>query len=250
MRAALLVGLALLGGCSAAREDGRTPLVVFAASSLTEALRDVEAAYEAAHADVDVRLAFAGSQALRLQIESGAAADVFVSANELHMQALLTSGHVATSTVFARNELALILPLENPARIERLEDLERAERVVLGAESVPVGRYARRALEQVSPDFAARVLARVASFEINVRLVRAKVEPGEADAALVYRTDAIAAASRLRPPATPAAARVEVRYPVGVVSEAPPPAEARRFQTFLRGEAGQARLRARGFLGP
>ena len=162
----LLVGLALLG-CDG---DGgaRAEMVVYAASSLTEAFTALESAYEAEHPGVDVRLSFAGSQMLRLQIEQGARADVFASADERHMAALRDADRVAPPTLFAANELVVITPVGDE-RIRRLEDLRTAQRVVLGDESVPVGRYARQLLRQAGLWEA--VQPHVVSEEANVRLL-------------------------------------------------------------------------------
>lgn len=174
-------------------------LTVFAASSLTEAFREAARDFEERHADVEVVLAFAGSQALRLQIEQGADFDVFASANLGHVKALAEAGLAAAPRVFATSELAVVVPPDNPARIKSFGDLLRAERLVLGAEAVPVGAYAREALARAGAEsgygtgFGAAALAQVVSHENSARLARTRVELGEADAAIVYRADAVAA---------------------------------------------------------
>lgn len=248
MRWLWVIGVALgVLGCRA--EPTRAPVVVFAASSLTDALSAIEPAFEQAHPDVDLQLSFAGSQVLRLQIEQGARADLFASANAEHVQALARAGRVAAPRVLARNALALIVPTDNPAGIRRFADLPRATRIVLGAPQVPAGRYAARALDKLGPDFAQAVQARVVSRELNVRLVRAKVALGEADAALVYRTDAHQVAGvRVLP--IPDAAQVEVAYPIARVADGPNPAGAARFDAFVRGPVGQRIFREHGFLPP
>lgn len=179
--------------------NSRRALTVFAASSLTEAFHEAARGFEERHADVEVVLAFAGSQALRLQIEQGADFDVFASANLGHVQALAEAGLAAAPRVFATSELAVVLPPDNPALVESFGDLLRAERLVLGAEAVPVGAYAREALARAGAEggygtgFGAAALARVVSHESSARLARTRVELGEADAAIVYRADAVAA---------------------------------------------------------
>lgn len=170
--------LALLLGCTS---DDPDSLVVFAASSLTEAFDELERDFERAHPDTDVRLVFAGSQVLRLQIEQGARADVIATAHEAHLSALGDAGLVDEPRVFAHNELVAIVPRDSP--LQRFDELADAERVVLGTEAVPVGIYAREVLAR------AGLALQVVSEESNSRLVRAKVAIGEADAALVYRTD-------------------------------------------------------------
>lgn len=247
MRGLVLAALALVVGC---RDEGppRAEVAVFAASSLTESFQAIEAAFEAAHPGVDVRLTFAGSQVLRLQIEQGAGADVFASADARHMSALGDAGHVAESHVFARNGLVVITPLEG-SPVRTFADLPRAERLVIGAEAVPVGRYTRRMLAQagatLGADFAGRVRARVASEETNVRIVRAKVELGEADAAIVYRTDA---SPRVRVVPVPEAIDAPAAYHIAALAGADD--AARAFVAFVRAPEGRAILAARGFGSP
>lgn len=242
MRRALLA-LALVAGCRDAPQ--RAEVAVFAASSLTEGFQAIEAAFEAAHPDIDVRLTFAGSQVLRLQIEQGADADVFASADARHMTALAEAGHLAESHVFARNGLVVITPLEG-SPVRDFADLPRAERLVIGADAVPVGRYTRRLLEKagstLGADFARRVRARVVSEETNVRLVRAKVELGEADAAIVYRTDA---SPRVRVVPVPEAVDTPAAYHIAALAGADE--GARVFVAFVRSPEGRRILTARGF---
>jgi molybdate transport system substrate-binding protein len=239
-----------LAGCEPDRTPTRSPLTVFAASSLTEAFSDLEPGFEADNRDVDVSLMFAGSQTLRLQIEQGAAADVYASADERHMRALLHAGLIRQSHVFAHNELVVIVPADNPAGIQSLSDLSRATRIVLGSQSVPAGSYARELLRNASSRFGAgfgdEVLRRVVSQESNVRLVRAKVELGEADAALVYRTDAMGA-ERIRIVPIPAGLNVQADYHIGALAGSARREIGARFVDYLRSEAARAVLERRGF---
>ncbi len=247
---AILTGLVL--GCARANDD--TPprtLTVFAASSLTEVFAELEAEHEAANPGVDVVVSTAGSQALRVQIEHGAPADVFASANAAHMQALVGAGLVRHDVRFAEGELVIVVPRDNPAGITSLEDLPRAERIVLGAPEVPVGAYARTMLEQAGarygPEFRARVEAHVVSLEPNVRLVLAKVELGEADAAVVYRSDATATRA-VTIVAIPADVGVRAQYHAGVLTAAAEPELARAFVEHLRSPFARAALERHGFL--
>lgn len=240
----IVLALASLSLATCSRDDGRVQLRVFAASSLTEAFTDIEAAFEAAHPDVDVVLAFAGSQVLRLQIEQGAPADVFASANLEHARALADAGLVEAPQHFADNALTILVPADNPAGIERFDQLPRAERLVLGTEAVPVGAYARQALARAGDDFQRRVLARVVSEEANVRLVRAKVELGEADAAIVYASDAIGSSARAI--AIPEAVDVRVGYSIAIVANTRQRARAEQWVAFVRGPASRAILADHG----
>jgi len=241
----------LVGGCRCDALHESPDLTVFAASSLTEAFQDLERAFESANEGVDVSLAFGGSQILRLQIEQGAPADVFASADEGHVAALQQAGLMPKSEVFAHNELAVIVPSSNPAKIESFADLPRAGRVVLGAPTVPVGRYTRellrRAADSYGPDFQSGVLGHVVSEEGNVRLVRAKVELGEADAAVVYRTD-VTPYSRVRIVPIPAVLNVRADYHIGMIERSAHPELAGRWIAYVQSEEGQGILAQHGFV--
>lgn len=175
----------LLGACrpAAAPAETRT-LTVFAAASLSDAFGEIGQAFEAAHPGVTVKFNFGGSQALRTQIEEGAPADVFASANAQEMDRLAAAGlAVDTPQTFLSNKLVVILPADNPAALEKLEDLARpGVKLVLAAGEVPVGQYARQALDLMNDGFGAefkeQVLANVVSNEDNVRQVVAKVQFG------------------------------------------------------------------------
>jgi molybdate transport system substrate-binding protein len=228
-----------------------TRLVVFAASSLTDVFNDLERSFEAANAGVDVVLSLGGSQLLKLQISEGAPGDVFASADGAHMRALVSAGLARPSQTFAHNELVIVVPSDNPARIAELEELPRAQRLVIGAASVPVGSYTRelfaRASSAYGASFEEAVLSRVVSEESNVRLVRAKVELGEADAAVVYRTDA-AASTNVKQVLLPPELNVRASYPIAVLTRAAQPELARRWVSHVLSPAGKAALETRGFL--
>ncbi len=245
----LLVGL-VLTGCAGNASD-ETTLSVYAAASLTDAFGELETVFEREHPGVDVAITFAGSQVLRLQIEQGAAADVFASANQEHMDALVRAELVEESHVFARNDLVIIVPLDNPAGIESLEDLPEARRLVLGTGNVPVGRYAREVLRLAAPThgegFEAMVLSRVVSEESNVRLARAKIELGEADAAIVYRTDA-GSSDRVAVVEIPREINIIADYLVGVVRRAAASALAAAWVELLASAEGKAVLARHGFI--
>jgi molybdate transport system substrate-binding protein len=247
----------LAGACTGRGEsDGRADLHVFAASSLTDAFGELATAFEEVNPDVDVVLNLAGSQVLRLQIEQGARADVYVSANEAHARALAVAGLADEGTTLAWNALVIIVPPDNPAGIASFADLPNAERLVIGSETVPIGIYTRMLLDRaeasLGADFAEAVRARVVSRESNVRLVRAKVELGEADAAIVYRTDAIDS-DRVQVIAIPPGLAVRARYVIAAVrgeaAEGAQPDAAARFIAFARSPTGAAILERHGFDG-
>ena len=244
-----MVATIVAAGCSA-RPDGVT-LAVYAASSLAEAFGELEAMFELAHPGTDVAVTLAGSQVLRIQIEEGAPADVFASANPEHLQALVDADLVRESHVLAHSALVVIVPSDNPAGIHSFSDLPRARRLVLGTAEVPVGRYAREVLARadslVRPGFSADVLASVASEEPNVRLARAKVELGEADAAIVYRTDA-AGSDLLRTIPIPDDVNVRAEYLIGVVVRGGASPLAGAWIDLVLSHEGRAVLERYGFV--
>ncbi|MGE0786330.1 MAG: molybdate ABC transporter substrate-binding protein [Sandaracinaceae bacterium] len=249
MRASPLAFALFLITLAACDADRSPTLTVLAASSLGDAFADLEAEYERAHPDVDVRVSLAGSHVLRLQIEEGAPADVFASADLAHADALFDQGLAERPVPFAHNRLVVIVPREGPS-IARFEELDRAQRLVLGDPEVPAGRYARELLDRAAARYGtawrARVMSRLVSEESNVRLVRAKVELGEADAAIVYASDA-AGSDRVRAIEVPADLDVRADYAIAVLRRAPAHDHAEELVELVRGPRGRAALVAHGF---
>ena len=230
-------------------------LIVFAAASLTDAFTEIGTAFEAGHPGVHLTFNFASSQALRTQIEEGATADVFASANSKEMEALTGNGKLAgEARPFARNLLTIVAPADNPAGLVTPQDLARPGlKLVLAAEEVPVGKYARQALGQLESLYGAgyrdSVLTNVVSNEDNVKQVVAKVQLGEADAGIVYQSDFVAAPQLTRIE-IPAEANVVAVYPITVLRESAEPALAQDFIDFVLSDAGQATLHGWGFRSP
>ena len=253
LAAASVGGAASIGwtGCAAPEVGDPESLTVFAAASLTDAFSEMARAFESSAPGTEVRLAFAGSHVLRMQIEQGAPADVFVSADPRHMESLVQAGLVDRERYLAGNELVVIVPARNPSGIESFADLAWADRVVIGTPGVPVGAYTRQMLHRAGraggiPDFEREVMGRVVSEESNVRLVRAKVELGEADAAVVYRSDAVE--GRVRTVAIPPEYNVRARYLIGMVVGARNASAARRWGDFAASAEGRGILARHGFL--
>jgi molybdate transport system substrate-binding protein len=242
--------LAALFVTAAAHAQDRE-LTVFAAASLREVFDDLGKAFEAKNAGVKVRVSYAGSQELRTQIEHGAKADVFASADLKHMAALEKGGQVAASRVFTRNEPVIVVPKGNPAGVRALADLPKAKRLVIGTPEVPIGNYTLQILDKASAklgkDFKDKVLAQVVSRELNVRQVLAKVTLSEADAGVVYRTDAMTAGDKVEVVAIPADVNVIAEYPIAALKGAPQPKLAQAFVDLVLSAEGQKRLAAAGF---
>ena len=228
-------------------------LTVFAASSLTDAFTEIGKAFEAANPGVTVALNFAGSQALRTQIEEGAPADVFASASGKEMDTLITGSFVVKDVpqIFLTNKLVVILPANNPAALAKLEDLAKPGiKLVLAAEAVPVGNYARQTLDKMNSSFGNgfkdKVLANVVSNEDNVKQVVAKVQLGEADAGIVYTSDAIAAPD-LKTIEIPADLNVIAKYPIAPLAKSANTDLASQFTAYVISAEAQAILKKWGF---
>ncbi|MEX2011792.1 MAG: molybdate ABC transporter substrate-binding protein [Chloroflexota bacterium] len=254
----MVAALALLvpAACSAA-PAGSVELTVFAAASLSDALTAAGNVYEVDNRGVSLTLSFDASSALRTQIEQGAPGDVLASADMANPQALV-DGKLAVGPVvqFARNELTIVVPAANPARIGDPRDLARPGVWIVGAgESVPISRYIDECLAKLAAlpgypaGYAAGVASNVVSREDNVRAALTKVELGEADAAFVYVTDA-AASDAVEVVGIPAAANVEAVYGSVAISGSRHPAEAAAFVAWLAGPRGASILATFGFLGP
>ncbi len=250
--AALLIAAAIVG-CAGPAAGPSATLTVFAAASLADAFEAAGRAFSLANPDVTVEFNFGASDQLARQILAGAPADVFASANNTQMQVVVDSGLVPADAVhvFVHNRLVLVTPADNPAGIAGLADLARPGlHLVLAAPEVPAGRYALEALHNASAEaalgaeFEAAVQANVVSFEENVRAVLAKVTLGEADAGVVYQSDALSAGDQVIAFEIPAEWNVVANYPIAPLSGNGP---AQAFIDYLLSPAGQALLVEYGF---
>lgn len=233
-------------------------ITIFAASSLTDAFSEIAQVFSIEH-DMDVVFNFAGSTILAAQIQVGAAADIFASANEEQMQNIVDMALIDANSIqiFAENQLVLIVPADNPAQIESLQDLAATGHfIVMASESVPIRVYTDELLnllvENYGEDYFDRVMANVVSEEPNVRQVVARIVLDEADAALVYRTDVTPdVADSLRVIALPSDVISPVaHYPIAALSDAPNPEGAASFVDFVLSDTGQSILQAWGFCLP
>ncbi|MFT3724004.1 MAG: molybdate ABC transporter substrate-binding protein [Hyphomonadaceae bacterium] len=227
-------------------------LMVFAASSLKEAFEEMALEFKKQHPEAEVTFNFAGTQQLRTQLEQGAAADVFASADQRHMKELVSGGRVQSPRVLAENELISVVEKAQQGRVKGLADLPKLKRIVVGAPEVPVGKYTQVMLDNASKtlgaDFKKKVEAAVVSRELNVRQVLAKVTLGEAEAGVVYRTDVTKPDPKLALIEIPKESNVIAEYPIGVVNQAAHAGLAAAWVELALSEVGQGILRARGFL--
>ena len=248
---------AVLGLASPVTAEPTRELQVFAAASLRESFTALAAGFERSHPGVKVRLNLAGSQELRTQIEQGASADVFASADTQHMAKLQAQKLVQAPVMFAHNEPVIVVVKGNPFGVKDLRDLRKVKRLVVGAAEVPIGRYTNQILKRheasggkATADEVHDIQARVVSRELNVRQVLSKVVLGEADAGIVYRTDAAAAAGKIDVVTIDRAVNVIAEYPVALVTATKQPELAQAWIALLRSPEGQRQLAQAGFRPP
>jgi molybdate transport system substrate-binding protein len=236
----------------APKVSASSEVVIFQAASLKDVFARLARRFEAGHPGLKVIANAAGSQELRAQIEHGAAADVFASADRKHMDALAAQGLVGVPVVFTCNEPVIVVRGGFTPPITTFAALPRAERIVVGTPEVPIGSYTleilRRAAAHLGSDFSKRVEARVVSRELNVRQVLAKITLGEADAGIVYRSDALAAGDKVRVVTIPPALNVLAEYPIAPVTAAPHSELGRRWIDLVRSPAGASALGDAGFV--
>lgn len=245
--AAAVLALAGCGSDDSAADPGGAgvtgDITVFAAASLTESFTRLGKDFEAAQPGVQVTFNFAGSSALAQQINEGAPADVFASAAQKNMDQVTDTGSVTARPVtFATNTLEIAVPAGNPAGITGLADFAKADlKIALCAEQVPCGAASAKVLD------AAGITAAPDTLEQDVKAVLSKVSLGEVDAALVYRTDVLAAGDRVEGIEFPEADKAVNEYPIAVCAEAPNPDTAQSFVDYVLSGKGRAVLTEAGF---
>lgn len=218
---------------------------VFAASSLTGSFEQIGTAFERANPGVDVVFNFGSSAALAQQVVSGAPADVFAAASPATMKTVVDAGDAAGPVVFVRNRLQIAVPADNPGKITGLADFTRpALTIALCAPKVPCGAAAAKAFA------VAGLTPSVDTEEQDVKAALSKVTLGEVDAALVYRTDVLAAGATVKGIAFPEADEAVNDYPIAVATSAANTEGAAAFVAYVLSPKGQAVLAAAGFDSP
>ena len=238
--------------CASDRSGDAATLRVFAASSLTDALTEAAEVFEAENEGVQVEMHFAGSSRLRAQLEEGAEADAFISADPRHIDAIAHLLVDSSITTVATNEMVVALS-DSPGPIRSLEDLaEPGVKIVIALPDVPAGRYARALIADMAQqqgfpaDSDRAVLDNIVSEETNVRAVLAKVQLGEADAGFVYQSDLrdTGLHSLTIPDQNPG----DIAYVGALLRDSSHHDTAQAFLGFLVSEAGQRILISHGFL--
>lgn len=215
---------------------------VFAAASLTGTFTQLGKDFEAAHPGVKVQLNFAGSSALAKQINEGAPADVFASAAPKNMDDVKDKG---TPTTFVKNTLEIAVPKGNPGRITGIKDFaDKDKKIAICAAQVPCGAAAEKVFKAVG------ITAQPDSLEQDVKAALTKVGLGEVDAALVYKTDVLAAKDKVEGIEFPESAKAVNEYPIATLTKGPNPDGAKAFVDYVLSDKGKAVLTAAGFDAP
>lgn len=254
---ALPVALALAGlaGCgsgsgpgapaASASGAGAKEVTVFAAASLSGTFTELGKVFESAHPGTTVRFNFGSSATLAQQITQGAPADVFAAASPATMKTVTDASLAAPPATFVRNRLQIAVPADNPAEVDELKDLADPQvKVALCAEQVPCGAAAAKALG------AAGLKVTPVTLEQDVKATLTKVELGEVDAALVYKTDVIASGGKVRGIAFPEAGQAVNDYPIAALTRAPAGELAGRFVDLVLSQQGRDVLTRAGFEAP
>jgi molybdate transport system substrate-binding protein len=211
---------------------------------LTDSFKALGAAFQTAHPGTTVQFNFAGSPTLVTQIEQGASADVFASADTTNVDKLKTDGFTAGNTqVFAHNKLEIVVAAGNPKGITGLADLAKPDVIyITAAPTVPAGKYALQILDK------AGVKVTPKSLETDVKSVVSKIVLGEADAGIVYVTDVRAAGSKVTGVPIQDSVNVIATYPIVAVKGSKNSSLANAFIAYVLSADGQVTLQSFGFL--
>lgn len=219
----------------------QTVLNVYAAASLTETFGELETDFEAANPGVDVRFNFAGSQDLVTQLGEGADVDVLATANESTMKKAADAGQVDAQTIFVTNTLTLITTPGNPAGVTGLDSSLDGVKLVICAPEVPCGKLTKTLTEKLG------VTLNPVSEEQAVTDVRGKVSSGQADAGIVYKTDALAEGDAVDTVEIQGADEAVNKYPIALVSASTKKDYGQKWIDLVLSTEGQATLEEAGF---
>jgi molybdate transport system substrate-binding protein len=245
--AAALVSPAAVSASVRVEAKPTGPIIVSAAASLTEAFTRIGEKFEKRYDGTDVTFNFDASSALALQIQGGAPADVFASADEASMDKLVDDEHLtAKPVVFARNDLMIATKPGNPEKIGTLADLAAAGTIALCAAAAPCGKYADAALAAAGVSIPLERITR----GVNAKATLTAVSEGDAEAAIVYVTDVKAAGMSVKGVVIPGGESQIATYLIAVVAETSSAKTARAFVEYVSSTAGQKVLKREGFLAP
>ena len=247
LRVLSLLSVAVLSACGVIETPSASlsgTASVFAAASLTDSFKALGTAFQNAHSGTTVQFNFSGSPTLVTQIEQGASADVFASADTTTMDKLNADGFiVGTPHLFAHNKLEIVVAPGNPKSITGLADLAKSDVIyITAAPTVPAGKYALQILASAGVKVTPR------SLETDVKSVVSKIELGEADAGIVYVTDVKAAGSKVTGVPIPDSVNVIASYPIVAVKGSKNANVANAFVAYVLSADGQATLQSFGFM--
>jgi len=256
---AVISGLAVAGltGCeqrlNGGGEGGGT-LTILAASSLTDAFGELAKTFEKQNPGTEVRTSFGASSEMLAQIQQGAPADVFASADQEHMNTALKSGLVSgRPETFVKNREVVMVPKDNPANIRSLRDIAKPDvKLVLAEDEVPAAEYAREILDKANAEygdgFEKAVLSNVVSREVDVRASVNRVTVGDADATFGYASDYTPdIRDRVKVVQIPSDLNIVATYPVAALKDVKSPELAKKWVALVTGEEGQRVLKKWGF---
>jgi molybdate transport system substrate-binding protein len=243
-----LVGAtASASGSAPAKAKAVGSITVSAAASLTEAFTKVGEAFKKLHKGTTITFNFGSSATLVTQIQGGAPADVYASADLTSMDRLVTSGKVTASPrIFARNQLQIAVKPGNPKAIKTLADLKNAGTIALCGATVPCGVYAANVLSRAGISIPETSITR----GVDAKATIAAVAPGDANAALVYVTDVKTAGSSVAGVVIPDEQNTVAVYPIAPIAGRSNPKLAKAFAAYVASPAGQRTLATFGFLAP
>jgi molybdate transport system substrate-binding protein len=221
--------------------DGDTTITVLAASSLTGTFTELGKRFEAEHSGVTVKFAFDSSATLAQQATDGAPADVLATADQTTMDSA-KSAQASDPQTFATNVMVLATPADNPGGVKTFSDLDRSSvKFVMCVPTAPCGKIGQALLDQD------HVTGKPVSQEVDVKSVLAKLTEGEADAGLVYATDAVAAGDQVSTIAIPGSGQQLTTYPIVTLDQSDHADLAQEFVDLVVGSTGQDVLRQAGF---
>lgn len=265
--AVLLAALAIMTGCSTDRHESAhqadTKLVVFAAASMTESMRQIAEAYQKEHPNVEIIYNFDSSGTLKQQIQNGAVCDVFISAAQKPMNELDASKDEAenpeqldvvlqgTRVDLLANTVVLAVPEGNPSHIAGFDDMmaklkNRSIRIAMGNRDVPVGQYAENILSYYGVDEQQAAAQGCITYGSNVKEVTTQIREGSADCGIIYSTDAHSAGLQYVDEAAETMCG-QVVYPAAVMKTSANQEEARAFLAYLQGDQAMAVFEDTGF---
>jgi molybdate transport system substrate-binding protein len=247
LAAAMLVGQPAVASAPAANARPTGSITVSAAASLTEAFNQIKTSFEKRYKRSTVTYNFGSSTTLATQIQSGAPADVFASADLTNMDRLVTAGKVnATPTIFARNQMEIAVKPGNPKSVRTLTDLRSVGTIALCGTTVPCGVYAANVLSRAGVSIPESSITR----GVDAKATLSAVAQGDANAAIVYVTDVNAAGSTVQGVEIPDDQNTIAVYPIAPIAGSSNAKLAKAFVAYVSSPAGQRTLVKYGFVGP